>query len=257
MEVSWGSRGQRGREEVTEGHKFRGCRWVGVWWEDSPTAAAARTLRTPPLQVRCPHACPRLQRPPRRGGLGGVGVGLGRCAGAPAQPPVRALPPAPLRREHSQACARPRGLAPESLPAGSSTPSASLHVSTLAPGAFPVLWVRNLLLRAPRPRPGTPRDEVGGAGDFTLPPAEARRSQHPQDGALSRGGGSQGAQRGASPYHPGGPTAPGTLAPESWVLHPAPRLGSRAVEPRVPESGVRSGAGAGLEPGAARSGGSR
>lgn len=135
--------------------------------EDSPATAAASTLRIPPLQVRslpARVASPRVQLPPRAAVCEpGRGLPLaGEVCGRAGQTEVPGRPPRCSAENIRSPCPQQRGLAPESLTDFSSIPSAPLDVFTLAPGAFPILLVRNLLRRAPSPAQAPERRGGGG-----------------------------------------------------------------------------------------------
>lgn len=150
--------------EVSRG--FRLPKWKGrvhQGTEAPPLLACGEKTRLPPPQ---PQLCgsllcrfaPRTRRVPRSSAAPARGLrawagsaSRGEVCGRAGQTGVPGRPPRCSAENIRSPCPQQGGLAPESLTDFSSIPSAPLDVFTLAPGAFPILLVRNLLRRAPSP----------------------------------------------------------------------------------------------------------
>lgn len=154
-------------------------------------------LPTRPLRVRFPQPSPHESGCPRAAGFesgrGLVLAKLGVCGGTRSHIEVRGLPQPLLRREHSQPLSPAKSS--KSLTDFSSIRSASLDVFSLAPGAFPIPWVQNILIRAPCP--GQAHLEMG----WGVPPGVDQRKPAPWLPPPTPG--ASGRQRSTSLYYPG------------------------------------------------------
>lgn len=115
-----------------------------------------------PHEVSCPGAA--VYESGRGLVLAKLGSRWGGAPGAPRQTGVRGLPPRCSTENTRNPRPQQRGSCPESLTDFSSSPSASLDVVTLAPGAFPILLARNVLIWS-LPSSSTLGDGVGVAHD--------------------------------------------------------------------------------------------